>query len=219
VTPVKYTFDTPFGDEGRKRAEDHRQQLDRAREEGRREGFEEGKAQACRELEARISQQMGQLLQACEALASETAALQKREERRAARIAHAIASRLAPALMAQRPLSEVEALVSDCLDGCRRESRIVVRVGDEMVEPLKERLEAIKARSSFTGQIVLLGEPEMIDGDCRVEWPDGGAERDISAVEARIAEAVERFVGDDMGADMTAEPSAELRQGATAVIS
>lgn len=219
MTPVKYDFDTPFGDEGRKRAEDHRQQLEQAREEGRRQGFEEGRAQACREFEARISQQMDRLLQACEAMASEKAELQKREERRAARIAHAIASRLAPALMEKRPLSEVEALVSDCLDGCRRESRIVVRVGDEMVEPLKERLEVLKAKSSFTGQIVLLGEPEMTDGDCRVEWPDGGAERDISALETRIAEAVERFVGDDFGAGETADPNAERRQGVTAVIS
>lgn len=219
MTPVKYTFDTPFGEEGRKRSEDHRAQLEQAREDGRRQGFEDGKAQARRELEERISQQMEKLLQACEALAFEKTELQKREERRAARIAHAIAGRLAPTLMAQRPLNEIEALVSDCLDGCRREARIVVRIGDEMVEPLKERLEVLKARSSFTGQIVLLGEPEMADGDCRVEWADGGAERDISALETRIAEAVERFVGDDSHTQTTPEPVAEQRRRASAVIS
>jgi len=220
VTPVKYHFDTPFGEEGRQRSEQHQQQLQQAREEGRQQGFEEGRVQARNDLEAQIVQQMERMLAACQALAEQRADLQKQEERRAARIAHAIASRLAPTLLAHQPLNEIEALVADCLDGCRRESRIVVRVADEMVEPLKERLEVLKGRSSFAGQIVLLGEPEMTRGDCRVEWPDGGAERDVSALEDRIADAVERFVNEWTGPESSAdtETPPHRRQNAAAVI-
>ena len=40
----------------------------------------------------------------------------------------------------------------------------------------------------------MLGEPDIADGDCRIEWADGGMTRDRAAAEALIAETVDRFV-------------------------
>ena len=52
----------------------------------------------------------------------------------------------------------------------------------------------MKNATSFAGDIVLLGEPNMGDLDCRVEWPDGGSERKQAAVQHQIEDAVQRFV-------------------------
>ncbi len=58
----------------------------------------------------------------------------------------------------------------------------------------REKLEKISRESGFEGRLVLLAEPEMADGDCRIEWADGGLTRDRAAARALVAETVQRFV-------------------------
>ena len=40
----------------------------------------------------------------------------------------------------------------------------------------------------------MLAEPDIAPGDCRIEWADGGINRDRAATEAAIDEAVARYV-------------------------
>jgi flagellar assembly protein FliH len=42
---------------------------------------------------------------------------------------------------------------------------------------------------------VLLPEPGLAADDCRIEWADGGVTRERAAIEARINEAVARYLG------------------------
>ena len=130
----------------------------------------------------------------CRQLFDARRTLEQAFEAETAVLAHTIASKLSPALMAAHPLTEIEALVRECLDACRREPRLVVRVSEALLDPLGERIERVKAGTSFTGEIVLLSDPGLGPQDCRVEWPDGGAERDMTALERTIGEVVERYV-------------------------
>ena len=40
----------------------------------------------------------------------------------------------------------------------------------------------------------MLGEPGIARGDCRIEWADGGVNRDTAAADAAIGEAVARYI-------------------------
>lgn len=199
VAPVKkFAFETAFGDEAQAQEEARRRALEQriadAREAGRREGFASGRAQALEEIEAQIAATLERIAASCDRLFAERAALAQAFEAQTAVLAHAIAGKLAPILMAAHPLAEIEALVSECLDACRREPRLVVRVCEALLDPLGERIERLKAGSSFVGEIVLLSDPALGPNDCRVEWPDGGAERDMASLERAIADAVRRYV-------------------------
>ncbi|GER07797.1 hypothetical protein JCM17843_21070 [Kordiimonadales bacterium JCM 17843] len=77
-------------------------------------------------------------------MAKQTRQIEQSLEAQAAKLAHAIAMTLAPSLMRTHPLSEIEALVADCMDGCRREPRIVVRVHESLLDPIQSRLDALK---------------------------------------------------------------------------
>ena len=48
-----------------------------------------------------------------------------------------------------------------------------------------------RALHGFDGRLVVLAEPGIALGDCRIEWADGGLARDRAATEAAIGEAVE----------------------------
>lgn len=109
-------------------------------------------------------------------------------------LAYAIASKLSSALIRTKPTAEVQALIEDCLATVSREPRLVVRVSENISEMIASQLDAMKNATSFAGEIVLIGEPQMGDLDCRVEWPDGGTERKQDVVSHQIEDAVQRFV-------------------------
>ncbi len=46
----------------------------------------------------------------------------------------------------------------------------------------------------FEGRMVITADAALGSGDCRVEWADGGINRDRAATEAAIAEVVTRYI-------------------------
>ena len=76
---------------------------------------------------------------------------------------------------------------------------MVVRIAEPTYEAAHKRLEEIARLHGFEGRLVVLAEPGMALGDCRIEWADGGLARDRAATEAAIGEAVSRYVATRRG--------------------
>ena len=71
---------------------------------------------------------------------------------------------------------------------------VVVRVNDALYELAQEKLAAIARQTGFDGRLLIMAEPDIAIGDCRIEWADGGMMRDRAAADALIGETVKRFV-------------------------
>jgi flagellar assembly protein FliH len=97
-------------------------------------------------------------------------------------------------LIAQEPLAEISALARDCFRQIVSAPHVVVRVNDALYAATREKLDDILHTSGFEGRLVVLAEPDIAAGDCRIEWADGGLTRDRAAAEAAITEAVNRYV-------------------------
>ena len=69
-----------------------------------------------------------------------------------------------------------------------------MRVNDALYAPAREKLDDIARAKSFQGRLVVLAEPDIAVGDCRIEWADGGITRNMAATEAAIGTAVESYV-------------------------
>jgi flagellar assembly protein FliH len=113
-------------------------------------------------------------------------------------IALAIVRKLMPALARRNGLEEVEALVRTCLTDLIDEPRLIVRVAADTIELVREHLEATVANCGFGTKLVVLGDPDLGPGDCRVEWAEGGSERDTARLLADIEESASRLL--DAGA-------------------
>ena len=111
----------------------------------------------------------------------------------ASRLALAIAAKLAPALIRQQPLTEAMDMIADCLTRMPLEPRVVIRISEALVGALQDQIDDIAKRSGFSGTLVLLGEPTLDGADCRVEWADGGAERDIRGLQETLQAEIERY--------------------------
>ncbi len=196
----KFMFDTSF-DFGRLRDEPEAEEpmfdtqaVEAARAQGFEEGKEAGLAAAREALEYSIEQCLATLSERVGEIGGQVAVTRETATQEAATIAVAIARKVLPALTRLHGVDEIEAIVTECLGRVAEEPRIVVRVSGEDLPGLRGRLDSIVAAGGFGGRIVLLADPEMKAGDCRVEWADGGAERDGARLWREIDAAIDNIV-------------------------
>lgn len=205
---AKFLFDTDFNRLAKSDAADaaparafSEAELAAARQEGLQEGLRLGAEQTRAQIESFAADTLRSIAKRVAALDAEQQRLAAKLRAEATRLAHAIAAKLAPELIRRQPLAEIEGLIRTCLAEMPTEPRVVVRVAEPLVEPLTHRMDAVAAESGFEGKLVLLGEPSIALGDCRVEWADGGIERDSQALAASIEAAVVRFADTVLAAD------------------
>jgi flagellar assembly protein FliH len=194
--PVKFKFDNVFGSNGAPAQQSTHARSSYSSEEVesiRKETFAQGKTDAEARSSAARAAAIGAIAQAMLRMLGEVdkAVLSSREE--SAEVVLHIARKIAGAALDAFPLKEVEALVGECLDKLHREPRIVVRVAEAVVEQLRADIDAMCEQHGFTGRVVVLDEKTLSGADCRIEWADGGIERDLTQIQAAIDEAAERW--------------------------
>lgn len=208
VAISKFLFDTDFSttDEAARLAPrpDTRRfsalELDAAKAAAHAEGVAAGRAEAEQQIARRVADacvsigaKVGELIAAC-------AQQHEAQTREAVGAATEIVKRLLPSLSKREAKGEIEALIRDCLSRLHEEPRLVVRVADELLDPIKQQIDQLTASAGYTGRVILFADPAIKPGDARVEWADGGAERDTAAIWREIYSAIQRFVEGGPGA-------------------
>ena len=152
-----------------------------------RNGFAAGQAQAQSGALAVIADGLERLDKALAGIAA-------RLETEAVEVAVAVAGKLAPELIAREPFAEISALATESFNHLVKAPHVVVHIGADIYEDAKGKLDEIAAARGFEGRLVVLPDPAMAPGDCRIEWADGGVARDRAATLAVIDDVVDRYV-------------------------
>lgn len=163
-----------------------------ARKEAHAEGVAEGRRQAEAEADQALAQTLDRLSGAMNELLQTEAEHQERRDREQLQVAVQLMQRLFPALTRRHGTKEIEEVVQDSLNRLRDEPRVVVRIADSRLDALKEQIDKLTTKAGFDGKVVLLADDEIADGDVRVEWADGGAERDSDRLWREVDKAVQR---------------------------
>jgi flagellar assembly protein FliH len=201
TAPSKFMFDLDFAAPkvvNTVPLADHQAQLGEAETRGYRNGFiageREATAAATAETSRRLSHALDSIGKTMSGITGALTGIESRLEAEAVEVAAAVARKLAHELIAREPLTEIETLVRECFRQLTATPHVVIRVNDELYPHIVEKVDALASESGFQGRLVVLAEPDIRDGDCRIEWADGGVIRDTSKIEAAIAENVGRFV-------------------------
>ena len=161
---------------------------DMAYEEGRQQGMAEvmeGTERLTANALAALANQMGQVFRQQEEANDENA-------RNAVRVSMAVLRKMLPAACERHAFDEVTRVVEEVVGHILDEPRIIVRVQPPLVDAVRERLEAACAAHGFEGRVLVQGDGRLMAGDCRVEWTDGGAERDQQRLMQELEAMVER---------------------------
>lgn len=173
---------------------DHETALAEAEASGYRRGEAEGR-RASREADAaRLNAAIETLGRQFALALSDADARAAQVEAEAVTLALAFAKKLSAAATARFPLAEIEAAAADCFAELRAAPHLVARVSPDFVEGVRASLATAAQERGFAGRLIVLGDPEVADGDARLEWADGGVVRDADAVACAIDRAVaQRF--------------------------
>ena len=194
AAPAKYLFDNDFGPNRDVKPSislaEHAQNLKEAEATGHSRGFAEAKV----ETEQRTIATLERIAVLLKALDRSLTAVEARIETEAVAVAVAVARKLAPALIGREPLAEIATLATDCFRQLVASPHVVVHVNDELHASAHKALEEIVLRLASESRLVVLGDPDIKPGDCRIEWADGGIVRDSAATAAAIEQVVARYV-------------------------
>jgi flagellar assembly protein FliH len=198
AAPAKFLFDVDFSaPDKRERAatpSEIAQKIASAEARAYRDGYDAALREAKVESDRRAALALEEIGIAIQGIVARFSGVEARMETEAVDVAVAVARKLTSALIAHEPLGEVTALVSDCFSQLVSTPHLVVRINDALYEAAHGRIERLAKQSGFEGRLVILAEPEIETGDCRIEWADGGVVLERAAIEAKINELVGRYI-------------------------
>ena len=199
AAPAKFLFDMDFGapDKAREKpatASEIAQKIASAEARAYRDGYEAAQREAKAESDRRMALALEEIGITIKGIATRFSGIETRMETEAVDVAVAVARKLCNELIAGEPLAEITALVSDCFSHLVSTPHLVVRINDSLYEAAREKIERQAAQSGFEARLVILAEPEIATGDCRIEWADGGVVLERAAIEAKINELVGRYM-------------------------
>ncbi|MDX2028085.1 MAG: FliH/SctL family protein [Alphaproteobacteria bacterium] len=199
-TPIrKFMFDRSFEDgkkihrtpeRDRKPVTLRPEQVDALKKAAWDEGFAAGKKAGADEqahrLQTTLSQMEGRMLQ----LIENFQAVHKSQEDELRRAVLAVARKILPDFTSREGLQEIQALLADAIGGMLHEPRLVVRVHESQFDDVNTKIHEITVQKAYAGKVVVLADAGIALNDCRIEWADGGIERNTEAAWQNVENVV-----------------------------
>jgi flagellar assembly protein FliH len=182
-----FLFDTDFRNPG---GGGVRAAAAEAEERGRAAGIAQGLAQAQHSIPGRLAQAVERLGTQAAALLADADARHARLEEEAVAFALTLARKLAGEALDADPLGPIAEAAKEAFRHLAAVPHLAVRVNDALVEEVDALLARMARERGFSGRIVVIGEPDILLGDARLEWADGGVVHERRTTEAALAEAV-----------------------------
>jgi len=102
----------------------------------------------------------------------------------------AVVRKCFPQMNVEQGINEIESMIGQVLSQVLEEPRIIIHVHNHIKVPLSQRMSAITQHAHFEGRVVIRDDPELPEGDCRIEWSNGEAERDMGKIWQQIDEII-----------------------------
>lgn len=157
-------------------------QYDALKKESYDEGFAAGHKTGLDEQTERLMLLLSEIGKKIDNMVTHIHTIHKSNEINVRNLALAMAKRFVPELVARNGVQEIEAMISGVISEMVHEPRLVVRVHESQFDTLSEKINTMAAQKAYTGKVVVLVDAEVAMGDCRVEWADGGMERNTDAM-------------------------------------
>ncbi|MDR3450508.1 MAG: FliH/SctL family protein [Alphaproteobacteria bacterium] len=192
----KFMFDRSFDSHAPKVVAERKpvlmkpEQIDALKKEGHDAGFEAGRQAGLDAQAAETAKILASIDNNVTALMQKLAELNDEQNKQTRLLALAIAKKILPEFAAKAGMQEMEAVIEGAIRDMAREPRLVVRTHESQLDAINERVQAIAAQRAFSGKIIVLADAEVASGDCRVEWADGGVERNQRATLAAVEQTV-----------------------------
>jgi flagellar assembly protein FliH len=169
--------------------------LDRVRAEALSFGRKQGAAEAAGTADQRIARTLEQIAEGLGRVRDALGHAGVEQAKDATAVALAVIRKLFPETSRRHGLTEIAGVVDAVIGRIIDKPKVTVRVAESLQHRISEQLSAIAEAHGFAGQISIVGDGTVAEGDCRVAWAGGGATRDSAAIWREIDAAIGRTLG------------------------
>lgn len=159
------------------------EQLKRAEERGYERGFkssaEDNEKQAIVLLENLNNKLM--------ALVADAAGSQKQQEQNVLALSKEIVLKLLPSLAEENAVAEIERFLSGNFPNFSKEAKLSFYFHPDMLKRVQEIIASLANSNDFEGKISLHKDAALEIGDCKVEWENGGVEKNIHKMLEKVS--------------------------------
>lgn len=165
------------------------------KEQAYSQGFVAGKEAALGEIQQQQATVMSHINRLFERLAQDVWNVYAQQRQVASDIALTIARKIVPEYLKKNGLAEMTAAIESCLGEMINEPRLVLRVHEQHFDYVKREIDGMAERLGYAGKMIILADQTLGEHDCRLEWADGGMERNIDITWSEIDRHVARHSG------------------------
>lgn len=202
ANPVKFdfgeTFDSLIVDEfdtaGSREKTWTEDEVSEERDEAFAKGIAQGRAEALSGLEQQIVDANSRILAKTQSFDSAITDATRIIEDDARQLALTVGRKIGSQLLMQMREEQIELLLADALALLTNEPHVVIRVNEDMVDSFKIRFDTIADERGYKGKLIILGEPDIDEADCRIEWADGGISRDTKQLDVELDKLVSQHL-------------------------
>ena len=97
----------------------------------------------------------------------------------AIKLTRVIVQKLAPRMMKEWEFHEIEETIKEAFKFLSNEPRVLIRVSEKAHEPIETEITRITSDAGFQGDIQVIGDQLINNGDCAISWDAGSLEKSL----------------------------------------
>lgn len=164
-----------------------REAREAAEQAGYLRGLEAGRREAEMRTQSRIAEAVERTAEAAATALGGLDARAREIEGLGVAFFQALAAKLAGRALASQPLAAIAEAAETAFRHVRGVPHLAVRVSADLVEQVDALLKPMARERGFEGRIIVIGDDQIVPGDARLEWADGGVVRDAAAIDAEVS--------------------------------
>lgn len=162
------------------------EELAKAREEGRREGYIQGKVDAetafnhaLREQQQSLALLVSDLMSRIDVEVGHIQQMHEQQRKEVGTLVLLLAKKLVGNALTSQPLGALEPTIAECMTLLQGQAHVSIAVEPALVETVRSYV-AVHAREGRMVEVI--ADDKLSSGDCRIQWPGGKAERNQGAL-------------------------------------
>ena len=114
----------------------------------------------------------------------------------AVKLTRVIMQKLAPRMMKEWELHEIEETIKEAFKFLSNEPRVLVRVSERAHEPIETEIARITSKAGFQGDVQVLGDQLINNGDCSISWDAGSLEKSLEETWSNIDKIIDNVLAE-----------------------
>lgn len=114
----------------------------------------------------------------------------------AVKLTRVIMQKLAPRMMKEWELHEIEDTIKEAFKFLSNEPRVLIRVSERARGPIETEIARITSKAGFQGDVQVLGDQLINNGDCSISWDAGSLEKSLEETWSNIDKIIDNVLAE-----------------------